>query len=95
MSIKTTSHFVPTEILIKELQQSGELPQGYRPVEKNQNMIDYLNGQIEMVKSQIEKFSRLEKVDYVEGLENSIPKLHAQIVYWTGQTAWKYTGYSE
>ena len=49
-----------TEILIKKLQQSGELPQGYRPVEKNQDMIDYLNGQIEMVKSQIEKFSDID-----------------------------------
>ena len=95
MPTKTTDHFVPTEILIRELQESGDLPEGYRPVEKNQDMIDYLNGQIEMVKSQIEKFTGLGKVDYVEGLENSIPKLHAQIVYWMGQAAWKHTGYAE
>ena len=82
-----------TEILIRELQGTGELPEG-RPSEKHQEMIDYLYGQLEFVKSQIEKFNQLGKQDYVDGLQNSVPRIHAQIVYWMGQSAWKNTGYT-
>lgn len=97
MSTETRTYNLdfPVEILIKQMQQSGELPSDYRPEDRNQLAIDYLYGQIEFVKEQIEKFNQLGKQDYVEGLERSIPRLHAQIAYWMGKAAWKHTGYTE
>ena len=90
----TPSEAINIEKRITQLQEKGELPHR-RTRRYDQQKIDYQHKVISWLNDEMAKDKKLNGDENTEAYLNAIEDATATIVYWQGELAWEFTGYSE